>query len=58
MMPALTRETDVIKFFIWLAIFTAIHPVLGIVHVVASIVWLLRAIAQDERDRQRRRPLT
>lgn len=47
-----------IKFFVWLGIFTAIHPLLGIVHVVASIVWVLAGIAKDEEQRQRRRPLT
>lgn len=44
-----------IKFFIWLGIFTAINPVLGIVHVTASIIWQVVGIARDEKARNRRR---
>lgn len=47
-----------IKFFVWLGICTAISPILGMVYVVAAIVWVIAAIHQDERARHRRRPLT
>lgn len=46
------------KFLIWLAICTAISPVLAIAYVIGEIAWVVHLILKDDRDRRRVRSLT